>query len=118
MAILDDIYDTAAVFTDTSDEQKAQALRRLCAAAYQSLVVRLKDGVTEQSCRDTLVCAAAWMALAALDAGNSADGVTQFTAGELSLHRTSGAAGCLQVQAELLMAPYGKDSFSFRGVRS
>ena len=62
--------------------------------------------------------AAAWMALAALDAGNSADGVTQFTAGELSLHRTSGAAGCLQVQAELLMAPYCKDSFSFRGVRS
>ena len=106
------------MFTDTSDEQKAQALRRLCAAAYQSLVVRLKDGVTEQSCRDTLVCAAAWMALAALDAGNSADGVTQFTAGELSLHRTSGAAGCLQVQAELLMAPYCKDSFSFRGVRS
>ena len=109
MDILDDIYDTAAVFTDTSDAQRAQALRRLCAAAHQSLLMRLKDGV---------VCAAAWMALAALDAGTNADGITQFTAGEISLHRADGAAGCLQVQAELLMAPYCRDSFSFRGVRA
>ena len=118
MDILDDIYDTAAVFTDTSDAQREQALRRLCAAAHQSLLMRLKDGVTEQSCRDALVCAAAWMALAALDAGTNADGITQFTAGEISLHRADGAAGCLQVQAELLMAPYCRHSFSFRGVRA
>jgi hypothetical protein len=118
MAILDDIFDTAAVFTDTADPQKAQVLWHLCTASYQSLLRRLRSGVSEDDCRDALVCAAAWSALAALDAGDHADGVSQFTAGDLSVRRENGAAGCLQVQAELLMAPYLKDSFSFRGVKA
>ena len=41
-----------------------------------------------------------------------------FTAGDLTIRKGSraAAANCLRTQAELMMAPYLKDRFSFRGV--
>jgi len=44
----------------------------------------------------------------------------QFTAGDLTVRKATGyddaASKCLRNQAELMIAPYLKDRFTFRGV--
>jgi len=61
------------------------------------------------------VPAAAWLVLAWLQAGEA--GVSSFTAGDLTIHRTGQGAAELTAQAERLMAPYLTDrGFSFQGV--
>ena len=58
--------------------------------------------------------AAAWLVLAGLEAGT--DGVTSFSAGDLTVHTGGDGAGAMRRQAERLMAPYLADGFAFRGV--
>lgn len=120
MAVLDDIYAAASVFADdTGDEKRAAVLMRLCSAARTTLELQLRDGITVDDCYDSFVCAAAWLALSALGAGDEAGGVVSLRAGEISLQKGgSGAAACLRNQAMLLMAPYCRPGgFAFRGVR-
>lgn len=52
--------------------------------------------------------------LAGLEAGT--DGVTSFSAGDLTVHTGGDGAGAMRRQAERLMAPYLADGFAFRGV--
>jgi hypothetical protein len=64
------------------------------------------------------VAAASLYALAAMNAVASGEQMEQIVAGDLTLRRRSGdaASGCLFTQAELMIAPYLKDRFSFLGV--
>ena len=50
----------------------------------------------------------------AMEAGT--DGVTSFSAGDLTVHTGGDGAGAMRRQAERLMAPYLADGFAFRGV--
>lgn len=119
MAIPDEIYATAAVFLGGQDERERAALMGLCKAAEAGLCARLRPGLTPDDCREALVCAAAWIALGQYAAGMQSDGVASFAAGDLKVTKQAAAAiACLQTQAELLMAPYLRDSFRFRGVRA
>ena len=71
-------------------------------------------GLTPEDCESAFVPAAAWMVLAWLQAGES--GVSSFTAGDLTIHRTGQGMAELTAQAERLMAPYLADrGFSFQG---
>ena len=119
MALLDDIYTMAAVFAAPADDAEQAALRTLCQASADGLRARLRPGLTETDCRESFLCAAAWLALCAHSAGLGADGAASFAAGDLSVSLTgrSAAADALKTQAELLMAPYVEDGFRFRGVQ-
>ena len=80
-------------------------------------------GDISQRCRETLeqadfIAAASLYALAALSDTEGMDGVEQMTAGDVTLRRSGNdaAANCLRYQAELMIGPYLKDRFCFRGV--
>ena len=120
MAMLDDIYTMAAVFAGPSGDEEQAALRTVCQAVQAGLSARLRPGITPETCEQAFVCAAAWMAVCCFGAGMSGDGVTAFSAGDISvsLGAKNAAAEALRTQAELLMAPYVRDSFCFLGVRA
>ncbi len=123
MALTDEIYQMAAVFAPAGTDE--QMLFSLCRAAEQSITARLRPGVTADDCRDSFVCAAAWIAVSYLPQSVQTRQVQSFTVGEVSVTAgspdadVSGAAACLRTQAELLMAPYcaSGGGFAFLGVR-
>ena len=70
--------------------------------------------LSPEACGPAFPVAAAWLVLAGLEAGT--DGVTSFSAGDLTVHTGGDGAGAMRRQAERLMAPYLADGFAFRGV--
>ena len=102
-----------AMGADTSQEE---LLTPLCQAVQDSLARRLRPGVTAEDCESAFVTAAAWLVRAGLEAGT--DGVTSFSAGDLTVHTGGDGAGAMRRQAERLMAPYVVDGgFFVQGVR-
>jgi len=111
------MLSTAQVFAGDLSSQQRSVLERLCAVADAALCNRLREGITPEDCYDAFVCAGAWMALAALGNAQNSSGVEAFTAGNLSVRHSAGAANCLAMQAEVLMAPYlRQDGFQFQRV--
>lgn len=106
----------AAMGADTSQEE---LLTPLCQAVQDSLVRRLRPGVKAEDCESAFVTAAAWMVLAGLRTGDGGEGVTAFTAGDVTIRREGGReTASLLEQAERLMAPYVVDGgFFVQGVR-
>ena len=102
-----------------ADPSQEALLTLLCQAAQQELERALKPGLTPEDCESAFLPAAAWMALAGLRAGDGGEGVTAFTAGDVTIRRESGReAAALLEQARRLMAPYVADEgFFIRGVR-
>jgi hypothetical protein len=106
-------------------ETEVPILELLCTAAEQEWTSRLRDGVNETACQSAYVCACAFSAVAALSTGRSEkDGVSSFTAGDVTVHAATGSqtgetAAALYAQAARLMEPYARfDDFAFRGVRA
>ena len=64
------------------------------------------------------MAAASLSALAALNEVGDTDRLEEISAGDLTLRKSSAdaAANCLRNQAEIMIVPYLKDRFSFRGV--
>ena len=115
MSRLQEIIATAQVFAGAVSDAERSVLERLCAGAEAGLRARLREGLTPEDCYDSFVCAAAWLALSGLQSTKSE--VESFSAGNLTVKRAPGAANCLSMQAELMMAPYLKDGgFQFRRV--
>ena len=125
MTLLEEIYEAAGKAAPSGMDETL--LQRLCRAAYAQLAAKLKDGVTEEDCRDAFVCAAVWTALSGLFTQESAQSWNEesFTVGDVSV-KTSGGEKTTQQsvpqallsQAQTLMRPYCKaDGFSFAGVR-
>lgn len=98
-----------------------ELLSRLCEAAEAELTAKLKKGVTPEDCHGAFAVAAAWLALAGLCAGHQEGGITDWSAGEVSVKRGMDAemqAAVYRGQAERLMAPYCVDGdFAFVGVK-
>ncbi len=106
------------------EEADTALLEPLCDAARQRWIDRLRQGVTEEDCGQTLPCAAAFSAAAEAVAGaGGTGGVTSFKAGEVSVQGRTAAesaalAAALRAAAEELMAPYAcAGSFAFLGVK-
>ena len=119
--ITEQVFARAVQMTDGTEKRKRDLLRVLCAAAASSLASRLRDGLTPEDCREDFILAASLYALADLGAVSEKVQVEEFKAGDLTVKQGStqnrdAVSRCLQRQAELLMAPYLKDRFTFVGV--
>lgn len=79
---------------------------------------RLREGLTPEDCKADFIAAASLFALAALSSVDETMQLEMFQAGDLSLRRgsTDAASNCLRNQAQLMIAPYLRDCFSFLGV--
>ena len=116
----DEIFAVASAFCGAENE----TLRPICAVAEKEITGKLSDGVSPGDCSETLIVAAALLAVSiygqVLSGGSEA---ASFSAGDVSVTNKSGgsiasAGNYLRSQAELMMAPYIDDNgFSFLGVR-
>lgn len=118
MMLEDRIYAQALRLAGEQDARKLELLRVLCESATAALAARLRPGVTPADCLQDFVGAAGMMALADFLETGETDEPDRFTAGEMTIQKGEGgtAAFCLRAGAEKRMAPYLRDSFSFRGV--
>lgn len=99
--------------------EESEGLRALCQAAEKELTGWLRDGVTAADCGQCFVLAGAWLVLAAREVAED-DGVSSFTAGDVTVRQGDRKARCqaLRLQAKQVMRPYLRDEgFSFQGVR-
>ena len=120
MSLTDQVLAHALLLAGELSERQQILLGTLCTAATASLKARLREGLTADDCKADFIASASLLALASL-AGVSEDvPVEQVTVGDFSLKKGKlihdAASNCLRAQAELMMAPYLKDNFSFMGV--
>ena len=120
MMLRDQVLAQALLLAGELTERQQMVLGALCTATTASLNARLREGLTANDCKADFVAAASLLALAAL-AGIAEDvPVEQITVGDFSVKKGNlshdAASNCLRSQAELMIAPYLKDNFSFMGV--
>ncbi|MBQ6539818.1 MAG: hypothetical protein IJL71_02170 [Oscillospiraceae bacterium] len=101
--------------------EESDELLGFCCAAEREFVSRLRNTVTPEMCRETLITASSMLAVSMLGSvKDGGDDIVSYKAGDVEVKRGevgSKSAG-LRSQAELLMHPYmNDDEFSFIGVR-
>ncbi len=118
MSLTDQIFAQAILLSGGLLPEREALLKILCRGAEASLANRLREGLTPDDCKADFIAAASLYALAALSGTEGMDGLDQITAGDVTLRRSGNdaAANCLRYQAELMIGPYLKDRFSFKGV--
>ena len=120
MSLTEQVLTHALLLAGEITQRQQRMLETLCSAVISSLQSRLREGLTPDDCKADFIVAASLMALAAL-AGISEDvPVEQISAGDFTIRKGSvshdAAANCLRNQAEMMISPYLKDRFSFRGI--
>ena len=117
MTLAQQVFAQAQVLAGELEERQYRLLQVLCQGSASALANRLRTGLTPADCKADFLAAASLFALSAL-AEATEEGLEQVVIGDLTLrHRSSDAASnCLRNQAELIIAPYLKDGFSFQGV--
>ena len=118
MTLNEQVYAQAALLAGQLEERQDALLQLLCERTTASLTTRLRQGLTPQDCKADFVAAASLFALAALNGVTEESQIRQFSIGDLTVNRldADAASRCLRNQAELMIAPYLKDRFCFRGV--
>ena len=119
MKLRDQVYAQALLLAGALEENEGDMLSVLCTAATASLSARLREGLRPEDCRADFVAAASLFALAELNAVKDGAAMEQITAGDLTVRKSASAdpaSKVLRNQAQLVIAPYLKDSFCFRGV--
>ena len=108
-----------------ADESEKSMLRMICTAQEESLVCALKEGVAKEDCESAFICAASWLAAAALESARAGgEEFSSLRAGDLTVTKCSSDEGSkrlslLREQAWALMRPYTTDGgFCFRGVET
>ena len=99
-----------------ADENERETLALLCTAEEKALEGRLREGVCKEECEDAFICAAAFLAAAALESARAGgEELSSLRAGDLTVTKRLAA---LREQAQMLMRPYTKDgAFCFFGVQ-
>ena len=117
MMLAQQVFVQAQVLAGDLEERQYRLLEVLCRGSASALAQRLRTGLTPEDCKADFLAAASLFALASL-ASVTEEGLEQVVIGDLTLrHRSADAASnCLRNQAELIIAPYLKDGFSFLGV--
>jgi hypothetical protein len=119
MSLSEQVYAHAVLLAGELEENQGEILRVLCLSSAASLAARLREGLSPEDCKADFIAAASLFALAAMNTVKDAGSLEQVTAGDLTIRKTGksdAASNCLRAQAELMIAPYLKDRFSFRGV--
>ena len=120
MSLRDQVLAQALLLAGELTERQQMVLGALCTATTASLNARLREGLTAEDCKADFIAAASLLALAAM-AGIAEDvPVEQITVGDFTVRKGAAthdaASNCLRAQAELMIAPYLKDNFTFMGV--
>lgn len=118
MTLTQQVFAHARLMAQDLPEENELLLEAVCRAAVVSLQNRLRDGLVAEDCLTEFVTAAGMYALAAMSTVTDMSQLEQFTAGDLTLRKSSkdAAASCLRTQADMLMAPYLKPATVFMGV--
>ena len=120
MSLIEQIQAQAMLLAGELTGQQMQVLGALCQAAASSLESRLRDGLTPDDCKADFIAAASLLALGAMGSVTGEESTQQITVGDFSVrtskNRGDAASNCLKAQAELIIAPYLKDRFTFLGV--
>ena len=101
-----------------ADESEKSMLRMICTAQEESLVRALKEGVAKEDCESAFICAASWLAAAALESARAGgEEFSSLRAGDLTVTKRSSDEGSkrlslLREQAWALMRPYTTDALS------
>ncbi len=117
MMLTEQVFAQACILAGNLGQRERNLLQLLCQGATSSLKNRLRQGLTPEDCRADFIAAASLFALAAMS-GAVGEEFDQVKLGEVTLKRQDRdtASKCLYNQAELIIAPYLADRFSFRGV--
>lgn len=117
MTLADQVLTHALLLAGELTEHQSRVLEALCGATTASLEARLRDGLCAEDCKADFIAAASLMALAAMNGTCGASDPQQVSVADFTVKNSADAASnCLRTQAELMIAPYLKDRFSFRGV--
>lgn len=118
MTLKDQVLAQALLLAGELDSSQRELLGVLCAASTASLAGRLREGLAPEDCKADFIAAASLFALSAMGSVKDADKVEQFRIGDVTVQkgRRDAASNCLRNQAELMIAPYLKDRFTFQGV--
>ena len=117
MTLTEQVYTQTLLLAGDMTARQQRMLKALCTGTTKILSCRLRDGLQPEDCKADFIAAASLMALADLGSVGLED-VEQITAGDFTIRKGSrdAASNCLKAQAELMIAPYLKDRFSFGGV--
>ena len=120
MSLIEQIRAQAMLLAGNLTDQQNQILSALCYGSASTLEKRLRDGLTAEDCKADFIAAASLLALAGMNSVTGEETAEQIAVGDFSV-RTSkntndAASNCLRAQAELMIAPYLKDRFTFLGV--
>ena len=118
MTLTQQVYTQALLLAGDLEPRQEELLKLLCASVVSSLSGRLRESIRPEDCLTDFIASASLYALAAISVQTDMGQMQRITAGDVTLQRsgTDAAANCLRYQAELMIAPYLKDNFSFRGV--
>lgn len=118
MNLKDQVLTQALLLAGELNDRQQAVLGALCMATTAALSARLRDGLRPEDCKADFIAAASLLALADMNRIGEDSSVEQITAGDFTIRKGSGdaASNCLRAQAELMIAPYLKDRFCFRGV--
>ena len=119
MTLLEQVFAQAVILAGGVEKEQEPVLQALCRAAVNSLSARLRPNLSPEDCKADFIAAASLFALAALNSVKDAGSLEQISAGDLTIRKhgsSDAASNCLRNQAELMIAPYLKDRFCFRGV--
>ena len=120
MSLIEQIQAQAMLLAGNLTDRQSRILAALCCGAASSLEKRLRDGLSADDCKADFIAAASLLALAGMNSVTGEESAEQIAVGDFSV-RTSkntndAASNCLRAQAELMIAPYLKDRFTFLGV--
>ena len=118
MNLTEQIFAQAVMLPGAIDPRQEALLRLLCSSAASSMEKRLRDGIRPEDCKADFVASASLYALAAMAETDEMAAVESFTAGDVTVRKgnSNAASRCLRYQADLMISPYSKDRFAFRGV--
>lgn len=114
----EEILEMAKSLCKCTDEEETR-LKTLCPVCAAQVKSRLRRGVPVEECEDAFVCAAAWLAAAALIETRDGEDVSALRAGDVTISmKGGGRAEALRRAAWRLMEPYTEGGgFYFCGVR-
>ena len=118
MTLTEQVFAQAMLLAGELEPRQEELLKLFCGSVVSSLRGRLREGLRAEDCLADFIAASSLYALAAMSGQTDMDRLERITAGDVTFHRSgsNAAANCLRYQAELMISPYLKDRFSFRGV--
>lgn len=118
MTLTEQVYAQTVLLSGTIDSGQESLLRLFCQSAVIGMGQRLREGLTPEDCKADFIAAGALYALAALSETDSAANMERVQFGDVTLipGGVSAASRCLRRQADMIISPYCRDTFVFRGV--